>query len=159
MINELFPIQEYQRDGFLVSTDPTRFDLDAIHDFLANESYWRPGIAKDVVARYMQYSYCFGLYAHTDGQYRQAGFARLMTDFTTYAYLADVFVLRPFRGQGLGKWLLTCIMAHPELQNLRKWTLDTRDAHTLYTQFGFNVNPRPENHMVYMPEHAQTTTD
>lgn len=144
-------IVEYRQAGFLISTDPAKLDIDAIHHFLAHESYWCPGIARETVAQFVQHSLCFGLYADGDGPAQQAGFARIITDLTTFAYIADVFVLRPFRGQGLGKWLVACMLAHPALQQLRKWTLDTRDAHTLYTQFGFAVNPRPESHMILRP--------
>ncbi|HEX6386774.1 MAG TPA: GNAT family N-acetyltransferase [Anaerolineae bacterium] len=146
--NHQFPIQEYRRTGFVVSTDPNRLDVDVIHNFLANEAYWSPGIAREVVARAMEHSLCFGVY---DGDGRQVGFARVITDFTTFAYLADVFMLRPYRGQGLGKWLVECMLAHPELQGLRKWTLNTQDAHGLYRRFGFQPNPHPENHLVYRP--------
>ena len=149
-----FSIQEYRQNGFLVSTDPAKLDMDAIHQFLADESYWCPGIARETILRFSQNSLCFGLYALHETGLQQAGFARAITDYTTFAYLADVFVLRPFRGQGLGKWLVSCILAHPELQHLRKWTLDTRDAHTLYQQFGFQVNEHPENHMVLRPQPA-----
>lgn len=144
MVNNLFPIQEYEWNGFQISTDPARLDLDVIHNFLANEAYWSPGVAREQVARQMRYSLCFGLYAGT----QQAGFARVISDFTTFAYLADVFILRPFRGQGLGKWLVQTILAHPELQGLRRFTLNTRDAHRLYRQFGFDNHPHPENHLV-----------
>jgi GNAT superfamily N-acetyltransferase len=143
-VNNRFPIQEYERNGFQISTDPARLDLDAIHSFLANEAYWSPGVAREKVARQMQHSLCFGLYAGT----QQAGFARVISDFTTFAYLADVFVLRPFRGQGLGKWLVQTILAHPELQGLRRFSLNTRDAHELYRQFGFDNHPHPENYLI-----------
>ena len=133
---------------FQISTDPARLDLDVIHHFLANEAYWSPGVARQKVERYMKHSLCFGLYT---GQ-EQIGFARVISDFTTFAYLADVFVLRPFRGQGLGKWLVQTILAHPELQGLRKFTLNTQDAHDLYRQFGFDNDPKPENYLLFRPE-------
>lgn len=146
-VNDLFPVQEYERGGFQISTDPARLDLAVIHDFLANEAYWSPGVAREKVARQMRHSLCFGLYA---GE-QQAGFARIISDFTTFAYLADVFVLRPFRGQGLGKWLVQTILAHPDLQGLRKFTLNTQDAHGLYRQFGFDNDPKPENFLLFRP--------
>ena len=152
MLNRQIPIHEYHQDRFLVSTDPDKLDVDAIHHFLANEAYWSPGVAREVVTRAMEHSLCFGVYDH-DG--RQAGFARVITDFTTFAYLADVFILRPYRGQGLGKWLVECMLAHPELQGLRKWTLNTLDAHRLYQRFGFGPDPRPENYLVYRPGRNQ----
>ncbi len=146
-VNDLFPIQEYNRDGFQISTDPARLDLDVIHNFLANEAYWSPGVAREKVARQMQHSLCFGLYAGT----QQAGFARVISDFTTFAYLADVFILLPFRGQGLGKWLVQTILAHPELQGLRRWTLHTQDAHSLYQRYGFKNDLHPENYLILRP--------
>ena len=143
-VNALFPIQEYEWDACQISTDPARLDLDVIHHFLANEAYWSPGAARQKVDRQMKHSLCFGLYT---GE-QQIGFARVISDFTTFAYLADVFILRPFRGQGLGKWLVKTILAHPELQGLRKFTLNTQDAHDLYRQFGFENDPTPENYLV-----------
>ena len=146
MINEQWPTFQVEREGgFTISTDAARFDVAAIHHFLTAEAYWSIGVSMENVMRQMQNSLCFGLYAAG----KQAGFARVITDFTTFAYLADVFVLRPYRGQGLGKWLVQTILAHPELQTLRKWTLNTRDAQGLYRQFGFNNDPRPENYMVF----------
>jgi GNAT superfamily N-acetyltransferase len=145
--NTLFPIQEYKRDEFVISTDPARLDLTLIHDFLANEAYWSPGVSREKVARQMRHSLCFGLYAGD----QQIGFARIISDFTTFAYLADVFVTRPYRGQNLGKWLVQTILAHPDLQGLRKFTLNTQDAHSLYRQFGFENDPKPENYLVFRP--------
>jgi GNAT superfamily N-acetyltransferase len=150
-INHLFPIQEYERGEFQISTDPARLDVDVIHNFLANEAYWSPGVAREKVERYLKHSLCFGLYA---GQ-QQAGFARVISDFTTFAYLADVFILRPFRGQGLGKWLVQTILFHPELQGLRRWTLHTQDAHSLYHRYGFKNDPHPENYLILRPNQPQ----
>jgi GNAT superfamily N-acetyltransferase len=163
-INHLFPYQQYEREGFLISTDPALLDLDVIHNFLTNESYWSPGIERKKIERYIQYCLCFGVYtikgteikaATTpiggDFQYHQIGFARVVSDFTMFAYLADVFILPAHRGQGLGKWLVESVLAHPELQNLRTWTLYTEDAHDLYRQFGFVPEPRPDKHMVFRP--------
>ena len=147
-INNLFPIQEHKRDGFQISTDPVRLDLDMIHHFLANEAYWSPGVVRQTVVRQMRHSLCFGVYT---GE-QQIGFARVISDFTTFAYLADVFILRPFRGQGLGKWLVKTILAHPELQGLRKFTLNTQDAHGLYRQFGFKNDRQPENFLLFRPK-------
>jgi GNAT superfamily N-acetyltransferase len=150
-LNHRFPIQEYTRDGFQISTDPARLNVDVIHNFLANEAYWSPGVSREKVARQMKHSLCFGVYAGD----QQAGFARVISDFTTFAYLADVFILRPFRGQGLSKWLVQTILAHPELQGLRRFTLNTRDAHGLYRQFGFNNDPHPENYLLFRPQPSQ----
>lgn len=147
IINNQLPIQEVERDGFQISTDPTRLDLAVIHQFLANEAYWSPGVSQEKVARQMQFSLCFGVYQDK----QQVGFARVISDFTTFAYVADVFVLRSYRGRDLGKWLVQTILCHPELQNLRKFTLNTEDAHTLYRQFGFDNDPKPENYLVFRP--------
>lgn len=116
----------------VVTTDPSRFDLDVIHGYLAR-SYWAQGIPRDVVARAMEHSLCFGAFAGD----RQIGFARVVSDRTTFAYVCDVFVLESHQGRGVGKQLMAAIMAHPELQGLRRLALFTRDAHGLYRQFGF----------------------
>lgn len=136
------PVIELCKDHFLLSTDPERLDLALIHGFLA-ESYWAKGIPREMVARSIANSLCFGIYS--DGQ--QVAFARVISDFATYAYVADVFVLVPFRGRGLGKWMMESILQHPGLQRLRRWSLVTQDAHGLYAQFGFTALPRPERYM------------
>jgi GNAT superfamily N-acetyltransferase len=133
---------EYRRDDFLVSTDPTRLDLDVIYDFLTN-CYWAKGIPREVVVRSIEHALCFGIY-ESGGQ---VGFARVISDFATIAYVGDVFVVESHRGRGLGKWLMECIVQHPGLQNLRRWILTTRDAHGLYSQFGFTPVKAPERFM------------
>ena len=124
---------------FLISTDRSKLDVDVIHRFLAR-SYWAEGIPRETVMRSIENSLCFGVYDNA----RQIGFARVISDFATYAYLADVFILEPYRERGLGKELMASIMAHPDLQGLRRWSLGTRDAQGLYAQFGFRpvVNTR-----------------
>lgn len=134
-------VQE-SRDGFLISTDPGRLDIDAIHAYLSR-SYWAANIPKDVVERSVRGSLCFGLYT---GE-AQIGFARVITDRATFAYLADVYVLEDYRGRGLSKWLMRVIMSHPDLQGLRRFVLVTRDAHGLYQQFGFRAVAKPELYM------------
>jgi len=136
------PVIELEKDHFLLSTDPERLDLAVIHAFLG-ESYWAKGIPREMVARSIANSLCFGVYS--DG--RQVAFARVISDFATYAYVADVFVLMPFRGRGLGKWMMESILQHPRLQQLRRWSLVTEDAHGLYAQFGFTPPKRPEAYM------------
>jgi len=126
-------IAEQRRGEFLVSTDPRRLDLHVVHDFLTN-CYWAKGISREVVERSVKHALCFGIY---DGSGAQVGFARVVSDFSTVAYLGDVFVLESHRGRGLGKWMMECIMQHPALQGMRRWILVTRDAHGLYKQFGF----------------------
>jgi GNAT superfamily N-acetyltransferase len=120
--------------GYEISTDPARLDLDVIHRFLSEEAYWSPGVPREVVERSIANSLCFGLYA-PDGA--QAGFARAVTDRATFAYLADVFVLTEHRGRGLGVWLVEVVLAHPDLQGLRRIELTTVDAHGLYERYGF----------------------
>ncbi|HVO80729.1 MAG TPA: GNAT family N-acetyltransferase [Terriglobales bacterium] len=134
--------QEYRRGEFVISTKRTRLDLDVIHGYLAN-SYWAKGIPREIVARSIENSLCFGVYAAG----KQVGFARVISDYATYGYIGDVFVLESQRGQGLGKWLMECIMQHPQLQGLRRWGLVTKDAHGLYTRFGFRPLKSPEKHM------------
>jgi GNAT superfamily N-acetyltransferase len=122
-----------RRGDLFVSTDPVLLDLAVIHDFLAKRSYWALGISRELQQRALDGSLCFGLY---DGK-RQIGLARVVTDRATFAWLCDVFVLEEYRGRGLSKWLMECVMEHPDLQGLRRFILGTRDAHTLYTRFGF----------------------
>lgn len=136
-------IVESRRAEFVISTDRTRLDLDAIHGFLTN-CYWAKGIPREVVARSIEQSLCFGVY---DGSGAQVGFARVISDFATIAYVGDVFVLDTHRGRGLGKWLMESIRHHPALQNLRRWILTTRDAHGLYAQVGFRPVQSPERFM------------
>jgi GNAT superfamily N-acetyltransferase len=134
---------EQSREGFLVSTDHARLDLDVIHGFLTS-CYWAKGIPRETVARSIAHALCFGVY---DANGAQVGFARVVSDFATIAYVGDVFVLESHRGRGLGKWLMQCIMVHPQLQNLRRWILTTRDAHELYSQVGFTPVKAPERYM------------
>ena len=140
--------QEYRQGELEISTDPARLDVGAIHQFLANESYWAPGVARDVMEKAIAHSLNFGLYTGA----RQIGLARVVSDYATYAYLCDVYVHADFRGQGLGQWLMSCVVAHPDLQGLRRFMLATRDAHGLYEQFGWKALARPERHMERLPE-------
>jgi N-acetylglutamate synthase-like GNAT family acetyltransferase len=128
---------------FLISTDRSKLDIDVIQRFLAH-SYWAEGIPRETVARSIENSLCFGVYS--DGE--QVGFARVISDFATYAYIADVFILEQYRGRGLARELMATIMAHPDLQGLRRWSLGTRDAHGLYEQFGFTRVENPPRTMM-----------
>jgi GNAT superfamily N-acetyltransferase len=128
--------------NIVVTTDRSRLDLDMIHGFLTT-SYWAWGIPREMVARSMESSLCFG--AFDEG--RQVGFARVISDRATFAYICDVFALESHRGNGVGKRLMAAIVSHPELQGLRRWTLFTRDAHGLYRQFGFGSPGHPERLM------------
>ena len=126
-----------------ISTDAKRLDLDVVHGYLTR-SYWSPGIPRETVERAIFNSLCFGVY---DKSGAQVGFARLITDKATYAYLADVFILEEHRGKGLAKQLMDTIIAHPEVQGLRRWTLTTRDAHELYARYGFTPLGNPTRFM------------
>jgi len=136
-------IDECRHGEFVISTDRARLDLDVIHEFLT-KSYWAKGIPRETVARSIENSLCFGVY---DESGSQVGFARVISDFATYGYIADVFVLEPYRGQGLGKALMEFIVQHPALQGLRRWNLTTRDAHNLYDRVGFKPLKFPERYM------------
>jgi GNAT superfamily N-acetyltransferase len=133
---------DWHRDRFLISDDPAKLDLEVIHEFLRG-SYWARGIPRELVARSIEHSLCFGIY---DGP-RQIGFARVITDHATFAYIGDVFVLPAHRGKGLAGWLMDVILAHPRLQGLRRWMLVTHDAHGLYRKFGFTELAHPERVM------------
>jgi GNAT superfamily N-acetyltransferase len=136
------PPREHRRGEFTISTDRARLDVTAIHAFLST-SYWAHGIPLEVVRRSIDHSLCFGVYAEE----RQVGFARVITDQATFAYLADVYILEEYRGRGLARWLLECILGHPALQGLRRFTLVTRDAHELYRKLGFAEVSEPSAYM------------
>ena len=133
--------REFYREDYLISTDPSRLDLHWIHNYLVNEAYWSRGIPFNLFKRSIENSLCFGIYL----QDKQIGFARVISDYATYAYVGDVFVAQNYREQGLGKWLLKCILDFPELQGLRRWMLVTSNAHGLYEQQGFKPLLHPEN--------------
>lgn len=143
---------EWRRGDYTISTDASRLDLDLIHGFLT-ASYWARGMQREVVEHSIAGSLPFGLY-HGE---RQIGFARVITDQATFAYIGDVFVLEEHRGHGLGTWLMETVVACPELQGMRRWMLATRDAHALYRKVGFVPLHTPERWMerwfpnVYQP--------
>ena len=123
-----------ERQGdFELSTDPSHLDRALIHRFLSEQSYWATGVPRAVVDRSIEHSVCFGVY-HAGAQ---VAFARVVTDRATFAYLADVFVLPEYRADGLGQWMISIVLRHPELQGLRRFLLATKDAHGLYARFGF----------------------
>jgi GNAT superfamily N-acetyltransferase len=134
--------EEWRRGELLVTTDPTRLDLDAICAFLAR-SYWAPKRTRAVIARSLQHSIGFGAFAGP----RPVGFARVISDRATYAYVCDVFVDESLRGTGVGTFMMECIKAHPDLQGLERWSLATRDGHALYRKFGFQDLLHPERQM------------
>jgi GNAT superfamily N-acetyltransferase len=129
-----------------ISTNPARLDLDVIHGFLAG-AYWSRGIPRAVVERSLRHSLCFGAYAGAAPGGAHVGFARVVTDYATFALVSDVFVVESQRRRGIAKLLMRAILAHPELQGLRRWMLATHDAHGLYRQFGFTPVAHPEIHM------------
>jgi len=124
------------RAPYTISTDPARLDLDLIHDYLAH-SYWSPGLPRELMEQAIAHSLNFGLYQMAGESAAQIGFARVITDYSSVAYLADVFVLSDCRGSGLGVWLIDTVINCPQLQGIRSFTLATRDAHELYRKFGF----------------------
>ncbi len=136
-------VEEWPRGEYVISTDPARLDIALIHGYLSGSAYWAMGRPLDVVRRSIENSLAFGVYRTT----AQIGFARVVTDYATFAWLADVFVLPEFRGQGIGKWLMGVIAAHARLQGLRRWILATKDAHGLYAQYGFTPLAAPERFM------------
>jgi GNAT superfamily N-acetyltransferase len=138
----MLAIFETHRDELLISTDPQRLNLDAICDMLSR-AYWANGRSRELIARYLEYSLVFGVY---DGA-RQIGLARVISDYSTFAWLCDVFIHEDYRGRGLGKWLMESILIHPDLQGLRRFVLATRDAHGLYAQYGFTPLASPERWM------------
>lgn len=144
---------EWTKEVFTLSTDKNRLDTGYIHRFLST-SYWAENIPPEVVQRSIEGALCFGVY---EGR-RQIGFARVITDGATFAYLADVFIDENFRGRGLSKWLLECIMTYPSLQGLRRFMLATKDAHGLYRQFGFTSLTAAERWMqIHQPDIYKTS--
>jgi GNAT superfamily N-acetyltransferase len=138
-------VVEHRPNGYTISTDKTRLDTGLIHRFLSEDSYWAQDRPYDVVERSIDHSLCFGVYAGTE----QVGFARVVTDYVTFAWLCDVFIVEPHRGQGLGKWLVETVVAHPDLDGIRLFSLATRDAHGLYRRYaGFEPLEVPEKWMV-----------
>jgi GNAT superfamily N-acetyltransferase len=123
---------DFTKDRFYISTEKEKMDIDLIHSFLSR-SYWAQGISKEIIRRSIEGALCFGVFEND----KQVGFARMITDRATFAYLADVFIIEEYRGLGLSKWLIEVILLHPDLQGLRRMMLATRDAHELYKKFGF----------------------
>ena len=124
---------QIQRDGYIIDTDRARLDLDVIHDFLANQSYWAQGRSQARVQTALDNSLCFGVYTEAG---EQVGLARVVTDHATFAWICDVFIVPAHRGRGLSKWLVQEVVAYPKLQGLKHLLLATRDAHTLYQKYG-----------------------
>ncbi len=136
-------VQSWEKEYYTCTTDKSQLQTDVIHDYLSNRSYWAKGRTIEQVKRSIEHSACFGVYKEDN----QVGFARVVSDFTIYAYMLDVFVLEEERGTGLGKFLMICMMNHRELNKVNRWMLGTEDAHGLYEQFGFTSLKKVENHM------------
>ena len=132
---------------FYISTDKNQLDIGLVHDFLSNQSYWAKGRSRETIETSIANSLCFGVYNST---HQQVGFARVVSDFSVFAWLLDVFIAGSYRGNGLGKLLIKEIMAHHSLQSLKRWGLGTQDAHGLYKQFGFKLLTTPQNMMEYI---------
>lgn len=132
----------WTRDTYSISDEPERLQLEVIVEYLAR-AYWSNQRPRAVIERSLKHSLCFGVYENET----QIGFARVVTDHATFAYLADVFILESHQGHGLGKWLVQTILEHPDLQGLRRWILATRDAHGLYAQYGFTTLENPDRYM------------
>lgn len=143
LANETRPYH-WHRDGYTISTDRSRLDMDMITRFLAEEAYWSPGIQAELVVKAINGSIPFGLY---DDRGDQAGFARVVTDGSLFAYLRDVFVLKDHRGKGLGRWLAEAALEHPDLRTVKGWMLATDDAHAVYAKVGFRPLKRPDWYM------------
>ena len=135
-------MQDYPIPGFEISSERQRLNYRLVHEFLTR-SYWASGISFEKVKRSLDNSFCFGVYQER----QQVGFARVITDFSRIAYLADVFIVEEFRGQGLSTWLVKTILDHPDLRGIVKWFLITKDAHDLYSRFGFEAPKAPEMYM------------
>lgn len=134
---------QIHKGKFSISTDKKKLQIEVIQTYLDEESYWAAGRTKEQTQCAIENSLCFGVFFAD----KQIGFARVVTDHSTFAYVGDVFVLPDYIGQGLGKWLMETIVAHPDLQNLRRWVLATRDAHELYEKYGFTELKHPERWM------------
>lgn len=154
-------VRTLRRDSFMLTDDVAQMNLNSIHEFLST-SYWAQGIPKEIVARSMENSLCFGLF-HTPSSPAEArhqiGFARVITDEATFAYLCDVYVLEEFRNQGLGQWLMEFVLSHPSLSFLRRFILVTRDAHALYRRFGFSAPVNPAGYMEIVHPGLYLTAD
>lgn len=138
---------EWRREHLLISTDKFKLDREYIHRFLSS-SYWAKDIPVETVKNSIEGSLCFGVYTTK----QQIGFGRVISDLSTFAYLADVFIDEKHRGTGIGKWLVESILSHPKLQGLRRWMLATRDAHDLYSKFGFRLPEDPGRYMTRSPQ-------
>lgn len=134
---------EELKKEYSISTDPSKLNINVIHNYISNESYWGKGRSLEVVKKSIENSLPFGIYYKDE----MIGFARVVTDYATFGWIADVFILEEHRGKGLSKWLMETILSHPKLQGFRRWVLATKDAHDLYRKFGFRELNKPERWM------------
>ncbi len=141
-MNNVDQIDEHQQGDFSVSTDPDKLDLAFTHHWLSTEAYWSEGLPFNIFNRMIDNSLCFGVYNQAG---EQVGFGRVITDYATFAWLTDIFIIEEYRGKGLSVFLMNCILNHPELQILRRWLLGTDHTHGLYRKFGFEDLDHPEN--------------
>ncbi len=153
MTRSIINDKAFSDKGYLISTDKALIDVEKVYSYLENESYWAKGVTLSRLENAIQNSICFGVY---QGQ-ELVGFARVVTDIATFAYLCDVFILEEHRRLGLSKWLIQSIVNHPDLQDLRRWSLATSDAHKLYSQFGFVPLSKPGNWMEIFKPYTQST--
>lgn len=137
---------EWRRDGYIISTDKSRLKVETIYKFLSESSYWAQDRPRSVIEKSIANSLVFGVY-NSDYE-EQVGFARVVTDHATFGWLADVFILPEHRGRKLGEWLIETVVSHPDLNNIRRLLLATRDAHGLYSKYGFEPLPTPNGFMV-----------
>ena len=147
--------ETWERGEYTISTVRSRLDVALIHGFISNDSYWGKGRAREVVERSIEHSLPFGIYKGDE----QVGFARIVTDYATFAWVADVFVVPAHRGRGLSKWLMEVIIEHPQLRGFRRWVLSTKDAHELYARFGFIKLYRPERWMERLDPNVKESPD
>lgn len=139
---------EHKKDNFIISDDDSKLNIDIICGFLSR-AYWADKRPRDVIEKSIEYSLNFGIYEDN----KQIGFARVVTDYSVFAYLCDVFIHEDYRGHALGKWMMECILSHPDLQELKRWCLLTKDAHGLYKQFGFRELDDPSRWMeIFNPD-------
>ena len=147
--------ETWQRGDYLISTDRAHLNVALIHDYLSTQTYWAAGRTRAVVERSIENSLPFGVYKGSE----QVGFGRVVTDYATFAWIADVFILSEHRGQGLSKWLMEVMLSHPQLQGFRRWVLSTKDAHGVYERFGFIPLHRPERWMERPDPNMQESPD
>jgi GNAT superfamily N-acetyltransferase len=150
--------ETYAITGYFISTNPQLVDFSTVYRYLSERSYWAQGRSRELIELSIKKSFCFGVYNNIVEPPVQVGFARVISDYATFAYLADVFILPEYQSQGLGKWLVSTILNHPELRMVGRWALFTKDAQELYRQFGFDIEQDPQIFMTYRPHQPKNRT-